>query len=254
MRRHLLALVPLLLVVGCAPGNAETDRIASTVAVAIAHPRQETAEGFHRAAVSTAAGQDGRLAVLVAEPLEAPQLVDPVVRMVWRVHLPESGYGFSVSEPVTACYELELSRYGAVEEPSRVTCPSGAEPLVPSPVTREPQRVVPDGAEVVLARALPGPGERVDLERVRWSVLDSLADPPVDPESGLTDRPPALSVAVRGGDVGVALEGDDRDRLLAAWVDGRSEVWRPDRAQLAPGELSCDADTALSGGGRAPNS
>lgn len=93
-----LALVAVLASCGTSPGNAETDRIAATVARAISSPRQSSADGFVRAALATHAGQALRLTVIEAEELHANKVDDPLARLVFQVHLAASGTGFSVTE------------------------------------------------------------------------------------------------------------------------------------------------------------
>jgi hypothetical protein len=92
------------------------------VADAISHPRQESAAGYAEAAGATAAGQDGRLTVIEVEELDAEELLDPLGRLVFLVHVDgEQGAIFS-EEPVTACYEAEFNYYGVIEEPDRIDC------------------------------------------------------------------------------------------------------------------------------------
>lgn len=245
--------VPLLLLllaglVGCArhEGNAETDRIAETVAVAISYPQQTSAEGFARAALATAAGQDGRLAVVGVEPMAAQDPLDPIARLVWRIHLPGTESGWVTSAPVTACYDVAFNRYGNVAEPARRRCPGGATPIVPSPETPAPQPRIPDDAEAALEQLLrdlpPQPGQDRAAELLRQAL-------PV------TTAPVALItlVEVRGADVGISLsEGPGQSCLLAARVSGRVLVWRPALVQVQPGELTCDPSAALALQGTAP--
>lgn len=245
MLTRLLVLTALLGTAACAlapPGSGETDRVASTVAHAISWPRQESADGLLRAAVATAAGQDGRLAVLVAEPLEAPDLEDPLAHLVLRVHLEGTQSGWTTTDPVTACYDADFTWYGIVGEPSRTRCPD-LEPLVPAPLAPQPTRVLPAGAADVVARALRVP----DLDGVRRAIVDGLP-----PAAGPDELPPTLLLLAQGEDVGVSLSGDGDRCVLGSRIDGRTRVWRPAPEQLQPGELTCAPDTALAGHGAAP--
>lgn len=54
-----------------ATGNAETDRIATTVAKAISSPRQDSADELVRAARATHAGKLAQLVVIEATDVDA---------------------------------------------------------------------------------------------------------------------------------------------------------------------------------------
>lgn len=228
-------------------GNDETDRIVETVSTAISSPRQESAEGLARAAAATTAGQDGRLAVLRAEDLDAEELVDPLARLLFRVALEGSESGFVTVEPVTACYEVEFSFYGVTGTPNRIGCPPGAEPIELPPAPASPTVVIPEQADAILEELLAGLPATPTPAELEALVTSSMPAPAVNPQTGLVDLPPsAVEAAVDAGDVGVALwDADSRSCLLGARVDGQVAVWRPSRTQMMPGELSCDAHTAL---------
>lgn len=239
----------LFSVLGCAvhDGNAETDRIAETVAVAISYPQQTSAEGFARASLATAAGHDGRLVVLELEELTAEEPTDPIARLVWRVHLPGTESGWVRSDPVTACYDVVFNRYGNVGKPSRRGCPDDATPVVPDPIAPTPQPRIPDGTDRALEQVLqalaPDTTQGHVVGRLRQA-LPAAEDP---------DLAPTTLIEVRDGDVGVSVsEGPGQSCLLGARVDGRVLVWRPALVQLQPGELTCDPTTALSLQGTAP--
>jgi hypothetical protein len=53
-------------------------------------------------------------------------------------------------------------------------------------------------------------------------------------------------VAAQGGTVGVALRAAQYDCVMARVNTAGAELWRPAHTQLAPGELNCSAQTALS--------
>jgi len=116
------------------PGNSETDRIATVVASAIVYPRSHSADDYLGMVLSKTAARDGRLSVVRVERLPATQLTEPMVHMVWRVHLQGSESGWIRTDPVTACYEVAFSYYGATLGPRRTMCPPG-DPLtvVPGP-------------------------------------------------------------------------------------------------------------------------
>ena len=139
------ALPPLLAVTGCGvagpssstqpvAGNAETDRIAGTVATAIGTPRHETIEGYARAALDTPAGRDGRLTVVAMESLRAKELVDPLGRLTFRIEAEGSTDRAYVVDNTVACYSMAFSYYGWVDHggpPRRSPCPTPAAPITP---------------------------------------------------------------------------------------------------------------------------
>jgi hypothetical protein len=219
----------------------ETDRIARTVATAISHPRQDSAAGYARAALATGAGRDGRLQVVAMEELRARELIDPMARLVFRVHLEEEEAGWFTRTPaVTACYEARFSYYGVVGTPRRIGCPEDATPVVPPPTEPRPKVVIPAGADRLVGKVLAGASRAPAAAEVRAAVLEGLGRA----ARGRSVPPP--EVATDGADIGVSLfEPDSRDCLLGARVDGQVLVWRPSRVQLQPGELSCDPGTAL---------
>ena len=236
-----------------AAGSSETDRVASTVATAISYPRQDSVDGLVRAALQTGAGQDARLTVVEATSLRAPDVADPLARLVFRIHLAGTGSGFSSVDPVTACYRAEFNYYGVIGSPRRTTCPSGAVPVVPPPPAPRPVVAIPPGFDRTLAellRSLPAESTAAD---VQGRVTSRLPVPAVDPETGLRGLPPTVDAAVDGRDVGVSLwAAAGRGCLLGARVAGEVVVWRPSRVQLQPGELSCTAQTAVDLQGTAP--
>lgn len=241
-----LAMVAALASCSTAPGNDETDRVATTVATAISYPRQDSADGFIRAALDTTAAKDSRLTVVDAEEIHARELVDPLARLVFRIHLEGSESGFFRTDPITACYETEFNFYGMMGSPQRTTCPAGAAAIVPPPLLPEPKVVIPAGFDHTLGNLLGALPAAPTAGDVRARVTGGLPAPAVDPETGLRDLPPTVETAVSGVDVGVSLrEGNDGGCLLGARVGGVVMVWRPDRVQLQPGELSCDPQTAL---------
>lgn len=250
MRRSALLGAALLLLAGCQddaadlPGNDETDRIAQVVSDAISYPRQETAMDYARAAAETTAGQDGRLAVIDVEELDAGDRTEPFVRLTYRIHLEPQNAGWISDEPVTACYVAELGFEGLADSPERVSCPQRARPVPIPPRTPEPVAMVPDGFDRVVRRSLSTTGEMPDTELLRRRIRTALR--------GATGPPlPRVDVTADGSDVGLAVSGDD-ECLLGARVDGEVEVWSPAAVQLQPGELTCDAGTALSQQGQRP--
>ena len=162
-------------------------------------------------------------------------------QIVLRVHLAawHSTAVFGGDEPeVFTCYDVEVDRFGT-HDPVRRTCPAGASPvhLPPPPPVME----IPDGADAVVRSAL----RRTSSGAVEAAVRRGLRAP----------RPgtlaPEIQVAEDGSDTGVSVRGED-NCLLGSRVDGTVLVWRPSRAQVQPGELSCDPQTALGREGITP--
>ncbi|MEA2220095.1 MAG: hypothetical protein QOJ35_2721 [Solirubrobacteraceae bacterium] len=241
-----VALIAALASCSSAAGNAETDRVAGTVATAIGSPRQESADGLVRAALATAAGRDARLRVVAADALSAAKPADPRARLVFRVHLAGSRGGFGTSDPITACYVARFSFYGVIGSPRRIACPEGARAIVPAALPAKPRRTIPAGLDATLSNVLGALPVSPTSDDVRARVASALPAPIVDAHTGLQDLPPTVATALSGADVGVALwEPEDRGCLLGARIGGHVTVGRPSRVQLQPGELSCDAETAL---------
>ena len=227
------------------PGNDETDRIARVVADAISYPRQESADALTRAAVDTSAGRDGRLSVLIAEDLQADELVDPLARLVFRVHLEAYQAGLTSVESVTACYEGFFSYYGVIDPPGRVECPPVSRAITPEPIEPTPRLVIPDGADEAVRRTLSGFPSAVTTAEVVDALTAALPGLEPDPESGITDIPVTPEVVVAGSDIGVAMRADAGSCLFGARTGGEVDVWYPSRDEVQPGELTCDPETAL---------
>jgi len=241
-----LALIAVLASCSTAPGNAETDRVATVVATAISQKRLDSMDGYVRAALATRAGRDSRLTVVEADELHADQLVDPLARLVFQVHLDDTGTSTFGREPITACYEAKFSYYGVIGNPHRVDCTVGATAIVPVPLPPQPHVVIPEGFDSTLADLLAALPASPSAGDVTASVIGGLPAPGFDPTTGLRDLPPTVDAAVTGTDVGVSLwDPDDRICLLGARLDGQVTVWRPSGVQMQPGELSCDPQTAL---------
>ena len=253
MTRCLLpALTPaLLLLTGCGtpglllPGNAETDRIAETVTVAISWPRQDSAMAYARAASETTAGEDGRLAVVGVEELETEERGDPFARLMYRVYLEGSTSGWTETAPVTACYHADFGFDGVIDMPRRTRCPGNAEPLKipPAPETAPAPAVAP-GSEGIVRKKLAAPPVRPEAAALRSTLERAL------PVMG-DQAAPEVEVVAAGADVGVAVRGQD-ECVLGARVGDAVQVWRPSDVQLQPGELTCDPETALHQLGQRP--
>jgi hypothetical protein len=236
-----------------APGNAETDRIASVVSDAISHPRQESAAGYARAALATRAGQDGRLRVIEIEELQADERGDPFGRLVFLIHLEGSEAGWTISRPVTACYRAEFGFYGVIGGPRRMVCPPDPTPITPPSTRPTPEIAIPDGADEVVEQVLTAAAPTPRADDIRGALGAALSRTSPDTLPGRRPLPPTPQVATDGSDIGVALaEPDDHSCLLGARIDGTVLVWRPSRVQVQPGELSCEPGTALARQGMRP--
>jgi len=237
-----LALIALIGSCSTAPGSAETDRVATTVSAAMGYPRKHSAGELVRAAAT----KDSRLTVVEAQELTAKTTVDPLARLVMRVHIEGSRSGLSSSEPISACYEARFNFFGAIGKPHRIDCPLGARAIVPDPLPAKPRAVIPEGFGSALRDLLVALPALPDAGDVKVRVSGGSPAPGVDPNSGLGNLAPTVEAAVSGADVGVSVWAlDDRDCLLGARIDGNVMVGRPSRVQMQPGELSCDPQTAL---------
>jgi hypothetical protein len=241
-----LALTAALSSCSTATGNAETDRIATTVAQAISSPRQASAVGLVRAARVTRAGKLGQLVVIEATDVDADRIVDPLARFVFRVHLDGADKGFSSSDPITACYAARFSFYGVISTPRRLKCLPAGRAIVPAVLPAAPRAVIPADFDATLARLLGALPVTPTAAQLKARVLQGLPAPSVDPNSGRAYLAPTVATALSGSDVGVALwEPEDRGCLLGARIGGEVIVGRPSRVQLQPGEARCDGQTAL---------
>ena len=231
---------------GSGAGDAETDRQSTTLADAIGYPRQPDAAGFARAALATRLGKSGSFSVLRAEDLAQEDPADPMARLVWRIHREAVDSGWQQTPAFDACYEVEFGHYGAVSEPSRVTCPDNATPITPPPLPR--RDIPPDFAPALESTlgALPGtPGEA----EVRDALAAGLPAPRVDPETNLASIPPQVLVRVEGADVGVALFArtgvDGKACMMGRRVGGEVRVWSLNWRELGPMEKPCTPEAAL---------
>jgi len=241
------ALLAVLASCATSPGNAETDRIAATVARAISSPRQSSANGLVRAALATHAAQASRLTVVEAEELHADKVADPFARLVFQVHLAASGTGFSSTEPITACYKVLFNYYGVIGSPQPISCPVGATAVVPAPVPPQAQAVIPQNFDSTLTGLLAALPATPTAEEVAAAVQRGLPAPGVDPNTGIQDLQPTVKSVVNGTDLGISLRAPStRDCLLGTRIGGKVQVGRPSRTRMEPGELSCDPQTALS--------
>jgi len=253
--RWLVVLLTVPALAACTEGSrslraAETDRVARIVADAISFPRQSSAEGFARAALDTRAARDGRLAVVEATDLHptirtVQDRLQPIAHLVFRVHLPAGSDGWHEWPEVTTCYAADFSQYGIVATPRRVSCPDAGPLVVPPPA---PTAVVPQGTAAVLRRVIRASAPSPDQARLRDDVRDGLG-PLVAAAHGLE---PDITVVVDGADLGIGVDAGAEGCVLARRVSGRIEVWHPPSVVVQPGELSCDAATALAGEARRP--
>jgi len=149
-------------------------------------------------------------------------------RVVIRLRLEAfDRWGQHVTDP-PRCFAYELDGGVDEHEPHAVDCPRrGALRLPPAP--RVP--TLPAGAERRI--------ERVLRER------------PAELAAAVRRRLRARDVRVTAAPGGVAAAAGD-DCVLARFRGRRIEVWRPSRVQLQPGELTCDAATAVAGSGQRP--
>lgn len=216
-----------LLVAGCAAGNKETDREANTIAVAISHPRQNTAVGFANAALATSLGETPDFSVIEMRDVKAETLTDPLAHLVIRIHHEPAGPDWG--DPVTACYNVEFNYYGIIGEPSRTTCPDNPASIKPPPLPRRFLDGSPDNAmDAVLTALRPIPSEAHIRDALRQALPRSTITPAHIPEINVT-------VDAERGTVAVSAITDDASQglacLLGTRIDGVSVVWRLQRAE-----------------------
>ncbi|MDI1462561.1 hypothetical protein QEZ54_16435 [Catellatospora sp. KI3] len=138
------------------------------------------------------------------------------------------------------CYTIEITLYEAAP-PESVDCPAGP-PVTYQPLPPPARLPDPD----VIAKALTGVS---DEAAARAAVAELGLDPRITVET-----------VTRGATVGLALRAVDLDRSsfdcrlarLDTAQGGKPEVWRPDSAQLQPGEMSCSAAEAAGALGQRP--
>jgi hypothetical protein len=123
------------------------------------------------------------------------------------------------------CFRLQLGPENDTRDDD-IACPTGA----PLPVTKDPSLA---GIDDRLKSALQSAGSNED------SVRAALAGLQLDPAI-------RQDVGARNGTVGVGLRASQYDCILARTTSKGAEHWRPSHTQLAPGEMSCTAETALS--------
>lgn len=109
--------------------HGETRRVAEAKVRELASPPPKSVGQLTQSAPS---GQGSLLPITIVEveELHPVQLVDPMVRLRFRVHLPAADEGWQIPRPeVTDCYDAEFSYYGPVSDTvRRVPCPSAAAP------------------------------------------------------------------------------------------------------------------------------
>ncbi|MEH0934464.1 hypothetical protein [Micromonospora psammae] len=123
------------------------------------------------------------------------------------------------------CFRIQLGPENDTRDDD-IVCPTGD----PVPVTKDPTLAGVDGR---LTSALQSAGS--NAAAVRAAVVGLQLDPAIRQD-----------VAAREGTVGVALRASQYDCILARITAKGAELWRPSHTQLAPGEMSCTAGTALS--------
>ncbi|MFJ1767090.1 hypothetical protein ACIOD2_42640 [Amycolatopsis sp. NPDC088138] len=231
----------------CAAGDANTDREATTLAEAIASPRQPSALRYARAALDTPFGRSPRFSVLEARDLPVNGPTEVSTHLLFRIHHEGTESGWTSTDPVTACYTADFSYQGLDDLPHRVDCPPDAAPITPPPAP--PPATVPGTSDAPLnavLTALPATTTEAD---VLAALARAVPAPPPDPGTHLTPPAPAVRVAIRGTDVGVAYRAADPvngiDCLLGSRAGHDVLVWRPSWREVQPGELTCVPEDAL---------
>lgn len=123
------------------------------------------------------------------------------------------------------CFRIQLGPEDDTRDDD-IACPTEAA----VPVTKDPSL---DGVDDRLKHALQSAGS--NEAAVRAAIVGLQLDPAIRQD-----------VAARDGTVGVALRASQYDCILARVTSKGAELWRPSHTQLAPGEMSCTAEVALS--------
>ncbi|PWR10887.1 hypothetical protein DKT68_07605 [Micromonospora acroterricola] len=123
------------------------------------------------------------------------------------------------------CFRIQLGPENDTRD-NDIPCPTGA----PVPVTKDPSLA---GVDDRLKSALQPAGS--NEAAVRAAIVGLRLDPAIRQD-----------IAAREGTVGIALRASQYDCILARVTSKGAELWRPSHTQLAPGEMSCTAETALS--------
>lgn len=239
------------LLTGCSanPIDGDTDEAAASFARDLGErTRPRSADELVRAALGDQPSESNEaLIIYEAKSFAWKRPGARVARLVFRVRaLPPDDGQFALGRARVACYRADFNIWGLMGRPKKVDCPAHGKPIIPAPIEPTPRVAIPLGFDAVLPGVVAGLPADASADAVRAAVVAAFPPPSADPETGLTNLNPAVDVQVRGSDLGIALwEPDDRSCLLAARIGGDVTVWRPAAVQLQPGELTCDAETAL---------
>lgn len=222
-RRVLMVLAAAAVCAGCsAPGTDATDE-GARLAASDLEPRA-TVLGHAHAIIEQGHGIGEQIEVMRLDEFDD----DGLGALVIRLEDPATTGIFSGRDAVLACYEVELTTAGPVDEPKRTSCPERAEPLA---LPADPARALPaDTADKLeqLFRDLPEQPAHADVATPLNSIIDF-------------DRPPSGMIDIRGGDVGVSVYvGGGHPCLLAVRRDGAVKV------RTHPDASGCSPDDALS--------
>jgi hypothetical protein len=234
--RALAGLAVALAAAGCAvPGSAASlgDQAATDQAVRIGHWLDNRPRAMHES-LSLARAVLGEPGWRGTEVLSAAgDRRDGSVELLLRFSLtgPYSGYGSEATTVVRCRLIVQSGVYGSFV-PAPADCPDDAQAITPPPA--DPDPTLPAGFDDRLAAALRGlrPADRSDrgeVEAAAWRVLAGV--------------PARVSSANVNGTVGLAVSVSG-DRCVLAVVGEKTEVWRPSRVSVQPGEGGCSAATA----------
>lgn len=228
LRAAVLLVVGASLLAGCArAGTDETDRQVETLATAISWPRQNSAEGFARAALNTPLGQGNAFSVLEVTDFDPAELTERMAHLVVRLHSPGFQGKFSETDPVTVCYGMDFNYYGIMDPPEEVDCPPDAYPITFEPPPAWQDRAAFETAlEALLARLPAAPSENLVRNALYGGHLLEPAQLVDDEQSTLEPTDPRPFVRVRGDDIALAVQAG-QDCLLAWRVGGKVTVQRP---------------------------
>lgn len=234
----------LLALGGCGESDAERAqnlrlqeamRIVHVVSTAISYPRQDSADGYARAAQATTAGQDGRLRVIEAAARDnGGDRLEPIAHLVYAISVGSAG----LPQVHDICLAQDYNVYGAAGASAQVDCPADDVSVTPPPAP--PSVAIPVGADRVVERALrSGHGAPAAGAAVRSALARAAA------RTRPVTAPPTVTAATDGEDLGIAVQGEPGACLLGVRTNGEVSTWYLEREQAMPGELGCSPETAL---------
>ncbi|WP_157156905.1 hypothetical protein [Diaminobutyricimonas sp. LJ205] len=189
-----------------------------------------------------ATAQSSMVELIGYEPYPDAVHGDPFGALQFRATLQLSEYG----DPYVACFESEFDFWGVATEDfgddravaRDIQCPADAQRIAP-PVDTRIVEVVPEGTEALVIEVLTNAPATMTADEIVAEVTARMPQP-----TGDREVPFEPAATVDGGDIGFAM-GDAGDCLLVKRTSTGVNVLYVPRILLQPGELGCQAKTAL---------